>query len=210
MIIPYPHIHNCHVPCTRFTVFGIDVNGNVNEWNFKTAEITGYSREEAFNKPLVANFIAKGFRESVQEVLDKALTGVETANYELEFHTKSKETRFLLVNASTRRDIENNIVGGKWKIIGNGWMTVWVLLLTSIYHIYWMTSCIVFVVVGVAQDVTEATKHDRAVASAAAVSTLHHIHHWSFVIGLQSEKFVTYHRSAEVHVSNLPFFVYFW
>ena len=93
------------------------MNGNVNEWNFKTAEITGYSREEAFNKPLVANFIARGFRASVQEVLDKALTGVETANYELEFHTKSKETRFLLVNASTRRDVENNIVGGTWIII---------------------------------------------------------------------------------------------
>lgn len=95
------------------TVFGIDAIGNVNEWNYKTAEITGYSREEAYNQPLVANFIAPGFRDSVQEVLDKALKGIETANYELEFHTKSKETRFLLVNASTRRDVDNNIVGGK-------------------------------------------------------------------------------------------------
>lgn len=96
------------------SVFGIDAHGNVNEWNFKTAEITGYSREEAFDKPLVKTFIAPRFRESVQEVLDKALTGIETANYELEFDTKSNETRFLLVNASTRRDIENNIVGGEY------------------------------------------------------------------------------------------------
>ncbi len=41
------------------------------------------------------------------------MKGIETANYELEFHTKSKETRFLLVNASTRRDVGNNIVGGE-------------------------------------------------------------------------------------------------
>ena len=33
-------------------IFGIDVEGNVNEWNEKTAEITGYSRLEADNQPL--------------------------------------------------------------------------------------------------------------------------------------------------------------
>ena len=33
-------------------IFGIDVNGNVNEWNNKTAEITGFSGEEALGKPL--------------------------------------------------------------------------------------------------------------------------------------------------------------
>uniref|UniRef100_A0A6V2LA27 histidine kinase n=1 Tax=Ditylum brightwellii TaxID=49249 RepID=A0A6V2LA27_9STRA len=114
-------------------IFGIDINGNVNEWNFKTAEITGYSREEAFHKPLVSTFISPKLQQSVQEVLDMALKGLETSNYELEFETKSKETRYLLVNATTRRDTENKITG----------------------------------VVGVAQDVTEAARHDRAVAAAA-------------------------------------------
>ena len=33
-------------------IFGIDVLGNVNEWNDKTAEITGFSKDEAFGKPL--------------------------------------------------------------------------------------------------------------------------------------------------------------
>ena len=37
-------------------IFGIDVDGNVNEWNNKTAEITGFSKEEAWNKPL-GNFL---------------------------------------------------------------------------------------------------------------------------------------------------------
>ena len=114
-------------------IFGIDVLGNVNEWNFKTAEITGFSKEEAFDKPLVEAFIVPSLRQSVQEVLNNALQGIETSNYELEFRTKSEEIRYLLVNATTRRDAENNIVG----------------------------------VVGVAQDVTEAAKHDRAVAAMA-------------------------------------------
>lgn len=92
-------------------IFGIDIHGNVNEWNDKTAEITGYTKEEAFEKPLVQTFIVDKLRPSVQEVLDKALCGDETSNYELEFETKSKEIRYLLVNATTRRDAESNIVG---------------------------------------------------------------------------------------------------
>jgi len=114
-------------------IFGIDVRGFVNEWNNKTEQITGYSRQEAMGKPLVSTFIVKNLRESVQLVMDDALKGNETSNYELEFRTKSREIRHLLVNATTRRDADNKIVG----------------------------------VVGVAQDVTETAKHDRAVASMA-------------------------------------------
>jgi len=122
-------IDNANAP-----IFGIDIHGNVNEWNLKTAEITGFSREEAMNKPMVSNFIVPKLRKSVQEVLDKALKGDETSNYELEFRTKNNEIRYLLVNATTRRDAKNNSVVG---------------------------------VVGVAQDVTETTQHDRAVAGMA-------------------------------------------
>jgi PAS domain S-box-containing protein len=66
-------------------IFGIDLNGLVNEWNFKTAEITGFSKDEAIGKPLVSTFIVKKLRLSVQLVLDNALKGEETSNYELEF-----------------------------------------------------------------------------------------------------------------------------
>ncbi len=69
-------------------IFGIDVKGTVNEWNLRTAEITGYSREEAIGQPLVSKFIVKQLRQSVQRVMDNALQGNETSNYELEFRTK--------------------------------------------------------------------------------------------------------------------------
>ena len=114
-------------------IFGIDVDGDVNEWNDKIAEITGFAKDEVFDKHLVDNFIVPSLRHSVQEVLDKALQGDETSNYELEFLTISGEIRYLLVNATTRRDNENNIVG----------------------------------VLIIAQDVTEAAQHDRAVAAMA-------------------------------------------
>jgi PAS domain S-box-containing protein len=118
---------------TSQPIFGIDKMGNVNEWNVKTSEITGFSHDEAFNKPLVDTFIVPSLRKSVHDVMENALKGIETSNYELEFRTKSNEVRYLLVNATSRRDAENNIVG----------------------------------VVGVAQDVTEAAQHDRAVAAMA-------------------------------------------
>jgi hypothetical protein len=42
---------------------------------------------------------------------DSALEGRGTSNFELEFRTKSSEIRYLLVNATTRRDSANNVVG---------------------------------------------------------------------------------------------------
>jgi PAS domain S-box-containing protein len=95
-------------------IFGIDNDGNVNEWNNKTAEITGYLKEEAFDQPLVKKFIAPSMRKQVAEIMDKALAGNPTSNYELEIVAKSKEVRVLLVNATTRRDPDNNVVGGKF------------------------------------------------------------------------------------------------
>ena len=92
-------------------IFGIDENGLVNEWNQKTAEITGYSKVEAMNNPLVSTFIVPKLQESVQEVMANALKGIERSNYELEFMTKNDEVRYLLVNATTRMDQKNNIIG---------------------------------------------------------------------------------------------------
>ena len=56
-------------------------------------------------------FIVPKLRESVTDILDSALNGKETSNYELEIMTKSNEFRYLLVNATTRRNAENNIIG---------------------------------------------------------------------------------------------------
>lgn len=56
-------------------------------------------------------YIAPSMRPKVQEILDAALQGNETSNYELEFVSKSGEPRFMLVNATTRRDPEFNVVG---------------------------------------------------------------------------------------------------
>lgn len=43
--------------------------------------------------------------------MDNALNGKGTSNYELEFRTKVNENRYLLVNATTRKDADDNIIG---------------------------------------------------------------------------------------------------
>ena len=92
-------------------IFGIDTYGYVNEWNEKTAHITGYTKIEALDEPLVSTFIREDLRSSVHKVLQNALKGTETSNYELEFETKSGASRYLLVNATTRRNQDGVIVG---------------------------------------------------------------------------------------------------
>ena len=89
----------------------MNVSGTVTEWNDKTAEITGNSREEAMGKPLISTFIVVNLCHSVQKVMNNAMSGRETSNYELEFRFKSEDIRYLLVNATTRRDINNNVIG---------------------------------------------------------------------------------------------------
>ena len=75
--------------------------------------MTGYSKAEALGMPLVESFIAQPIQKKVREILYAALQGNETSNYELEFITKSGESRIVVVNAATRRDLESNVVGGE-------------------------------------------------------------------------------------------------
>ena len=79
--------------------------------------VAAIQKDEAFGKHLVSTFIVPKLRESVKEILDNALQGKETSNYELEIKTKTNEFRYLLVNATTRRNAENKIIGGKYNNI---------------------------------------------------------------------------------------------
>jgi PAS domain-containing protein len=114
-------------------IFGIDANGLVNEWNNKSAAITGFSREEVLGKNLVQvthapdsvlsvdlihwfylfeqDFITQEYQVSVKEVLDNALQGREAANFEFPLYTKDQRRVEVLLNATTRRDVSGNVVG---------------------------------------------------------------------------------------------------
>ena len=53
---------------------------------------------------------------SVKEVLDNALQGSETANFEFPLYTKDRRRVEVLLNATTRRDVDGAVIG----VIGVG------------------------------------------------------------------------------------------
>ena len=92
-------------------IFGIDKSGNVNVWNRMSTEITEYTKNDTIGAHLVTEFITPEYRKSVQQVLDRALEGQETANFEFPVITKSGARVEVLLNASTRRDANGSIIG---------------------------------------------------------------------------------------------------
>jgi PAS domain S-box-containing protein len=92
-------------------IFGIDAQGDVNEWNQQAEKITGFTKEEVMGRDLVANFITDDYKVSVGEVLAKALQGIEIANYEFPLYGKCGQRVDVLLNSTTRRDASGEIVG---------------------------------------------------------------------------------------------------
>ena len=60
---------------------------------------------------LVQEFITDDFKTAVQAVLDRALQGAETENFEFPLITKAGAHIEVLLNATTRRDEQGNIIG---------------------------------------------------------------------------------------------------
>ena len=92
-------------------IFGIDAEGNINEWNQQSENITGFNKDEVMGRDLVADFVTDDHKVSVADVLAKALKGEETANYEFPLLTKSGDQVDILLNSSTRYDASGQAVG---------------------------------------------------------------------------------------------------
>ena len=92
-------------------IFGVDSEGRVTVWNRKAAQITGYSTEDTMGKDLVTCFIRQENRASVHAVLQKALDGEDTDNFELPLFTEAGKRVEVLLNATARRDERGSVVG---------------------------------------------------------------------------------------------------
>jgi two-component system sensor histidine kinase/response regulator len=60
---------------------------------------------------LIEHFITDDYKESVKGVLDEALKGKQTANYEFPLYSKTNARIDVLLNSSTRRDAQGRVVG---------------------------------------------------------------------------------------------------
>eukprot|EP00466_Bigelowiella_natans_P016915 jgi/Bigna1/142456/aug1.70_g17164 len=92
-------------------IFGVDIKGNINEWNRKAAKITGFSKEEVLGKLLVQNYITQEYREQVQTVFDKAFKGESTSNFQFPLFSKTGERVEVLLNASPTYNVQGQLTG---------------------------------------------------------------------------------------------------
>jgi PAS domain S-box-containing protein len=92
-------------------IFGIDVNGKVTEWNQTACRLTGYIKAEVLGKHLVDTYITPEYQVAVNNVLQGALGGTETANFEFPMFSKTGHRVDVLLNASSRLDADGAIVG---------------------------------------------------------------------------------------------------
>ncbi|XP_023763453.1 phytochrome B [Lactuca sativa] len=96
-------------------IFAVDVEGRINGWNAKIAELTGLSVSEAMGKSLVQDLIFKESQEIVIRLLHHALQGEEDKNVEIKLRTfnlsEEENAIFVVVNACCSKDYTDNIVG---------------------------------------------------------------------------------------------------
>nr|QCQ83077.1 phytochrome B-like protein [Ambrosia artemisiifolia] len=96
-------------------IFAVDVEGRINGWNAKIAELTGLSVNDAMGKSLVRDLIYKESEQIVTKLLNNALQGEEDKNVEIKLRTfnlaQEEDAVFVVVNACSSKDYTDSIVG---------------------------------------------------------------------------------------------------
>jgi len=80
-------------------------------WNQCVSSLTGFSTSDVYGRKLVDEFVSIDFKYSVAEILNNALKGIETANFEFPLLTSGDHVVEVLLNATTRRDAQDNVIG---------------------------------------------------------------------------------------------------
>ncbi len=104
-------IENANAP-----IFGVNAEGDTNEWNLTMERITGYQKSEVMGRSLINEFVSDDYKESIKEGLKQAMAGNETVNYEFPIYAKNSNRVDILMNWTTRCDAAGNIIG----VIGVG------------------------------------------------------------------------------------------
>ncbi|KAL3635167.1 Phytochrome A1 [Castilleja foliolosa] len=95
-------------------IFAVDVDGHVNGWNTKIADLTGLPVDKAIGRHFLA-LVEDSSAEAVNKMLELALQGNEEQNVQFEIKThgpRSESNRIsLIVNACASRDVKENVVG---------------------------------------------------------------------------------------------------
>ncbi|URE34337.1 hypothetical protein MUK42_17637 [Musa troglodytarum] len=95
-------------------ILAVDVDGIINGWNLKIAELTGLSVDQAIGKHLLS-LTEECSADAVGEMLHLALQGKEEQNVQFQMKTYGPRSDdgpvILIVNACASRDVNDHVVG---------------------------------------------------------------------------------------------------
>jgi PAS domain S-box-containing protein len=92
-------------------IFGLDGDGHINKWNKNAVTVTGISTEEALGRHFVNEFITDDSRNQARDVFSNVFRGDEAATFEVSMNVHGSRKVIFLLSATTRRDIDGNIIG---------------------------------------------------------------------------------------------------
>ncbi|WOL03224.1 phytochrome A [Canna indica] len=95
-------------------ILAVDIDGVINGWNLKIAELTGLSVDQAIGKHLLS-LVEECSADAVRKMLHLALQGREEQNVQFQMKTfgarRDEAPVILIVNACASRDINDHVVG---------------------------------------------------------------------------------------------------
>ncbi|KAG8363985.1 hypothetical protein BUALT_Bualt19G0079300 [Buddleja alternifolia] len=95
-------------------ILAVDVDGLVNGWNTKIADLTGLPVDEAIGRHFL-DLVEDSSADAVSKMLELALQGKEERNVQFEIKTHGTKSESgpisLVVNACASKDVKENVVG---------------------------------------------------------------------------------------------------
>ncbi len=91
-------------------IFGMDIEGRINEWNRGMVRLTGLGKEKAIGMSLVER-VGEDGRQIVGEILSATLLGQEQVNFEVPLLDDLGNATQILVSSAARYDDKGDIIG---------------------------------------------------------------------------------------------------
>jgi PAS domain S-box-containing protein len=92
-------------------IMAVDTSGFVTEWNNHAEKLTGFSKSDALAKHFSGLLVDTESQGVFSNILVASMHATIISNRELPIRTKDHRRLTLLVNASAKRNMENNVVG---------------------------------------------------------------------------------------------------
>ena len=92
-------------------ILAVDLSGRINEWNRKASQATGFSREEAMGRDLLALLAPRQTWPRLRRIFFETLGGDRVENVEVAGLCKDGSSCVFLLNSAARRDASGDFVG---------------------------------------------------------------------------------------------------